>query len=419
MRRLFAKISNNRQGFHEGVPTEIRRNLIHLYFDIGWYGVLAGSGIAFLSIFAARLGASTTQVGLVNAIPALVIILLALPAAGWLEGQSIHRSVFITSVLNRAGYLFIGLLPWFLSDKWQVWGILSVVLVMSIPGTPLQVGFNALFAAAVPNEYRGLAAGVRNAVYAITTTVTSVVAGIILNHFEFPLGFQIVFAIGFAGAMMSSFHLWKIRIVEPKKLPVARRSNESIIAQIKRMLRLDILRSPFKRTIIALTVFHFVQYLPVPLFPVYAVRVAEFSDLTISIGNAVFYTSMFFASTQLERFSRLKGYRWITGTGMMMLGLYPLILSTTHTAAMYYLVSLVGGSAWAFAGGTLFNYLLERVPNDDRPGHLAWFNLTANAAVLTGSLLGPIISEGTGIILALVIFAILRIVAGASILRWG
>jgi len=103
MRRLFAKISNNRQGFHEGVPTEIRRNLIHLYFDIGWYGVLAGSGIAFLSIFAARLGASTTQVGLVNAIPALVIILLALPAAGWLEGQSIHRSVFISAVLNRAG----------------------------------------------------------------------------------------------------------------------------------------------------------------------------------------------------------------------------------------------------------------------------------------------------------------------------
>jgi MFS family permease len=104
---------------------------------------------------------------------------------------------------------------------------------------------------------------------------------------------------------------------------------------------------------------------------------------------------------------------------MVILGFYPLILSMTHTAIIYYFVSIVGGLAWSLAGGTLFNYMLERVPGNDRPAHLAWFNLGANSAVLIGSLLGPAISEMTGIIPALIIFAILRMAAGTAIIRWG
>lgn len=47
-------------------------NLRQLYWDVLWFGVLAGSTIAFVAVYATRLGASSFQIGLLSAGPALV-----------------------------------------------------------------------------------------------------------------------------------------------------------------------------------------------------------------------------------------------------------------------------------------------------------------------------------------------------------
>ena len=58
------------------IPAEHRNNFWHLYLDIDWYGVLSGSAISFMVIFATRLGASGLQIGLLNASPALISLFL-------------------------------------------------------------------------------------------------------------------------------------------------------------------------------------------------------------------------------------------------------------------------------------------------------------------------------------------------------
>jgi len=68
---------------------------------------------------------------------------------------------------------------------------------------------------------------------------------------------------------------------------------------------------------------------------------------------------------------------------------------------------------------SLLNYLLEKVPSKDKPSYLAWYNLVLNAAILVGALLGPVIGGIVGFAPALIIFAVGRMVAGMSILRWG
>jgi MFS family permease len=85
----------------------------------------------------------------------------------------------------------------------------------------------------------------------------------------------------------------------------------------------------------------------------------------------------------------------------------------------YYLLSIVGGFAWALVAGAYANYLLERIPQDDRPSHLAWYNIILNAAVLIGSLTGPLLASVIGIEAALITFGILRLLAGIAILEWG
>jgi hypothetical protein len=71
------------------------------------------------------------------------------------------------------------------------------------------------------------------------------------------------------------------------------------------------------------------------------------------------------------------------------------------------------------AGGALFNYLLDNMPENDRPAHMAWYSLVSNAAILIGSLAGPEISLHIGLATALLIFGFGRFLAGFAVYRWG
>ena len=120
-------------------PAQHRANFVHLILDIGWFGVLNGSAISFLAVYASRLGASAFQIGILSAAPALVNLAVALPAGRWLQGRPIDRGVFWTSVLHRAFYLPWVFLPLLFAEQGQIWALVALVIMMSIPGTALVI----------------------------------------------------------------------------------------------------------------------------------------------------------------------------------------------------------------------------------------------------------------------------------------
>ena len=116
--------------------------------------------------------------------------------------------VINASFVHRLFYLLWVPVPLLFIDKTQIELLLLITFVMSVPGTILQVGFNSLFAESVPINLRGYVAGVRNALFAIVTILATLISGQILIRIVFPINYQVVFGIGFIGAMMSSVHLW-------------------------------------------------------------------------------------------------------------------------------------------------------------------------------------------------------------------
>ncbi|HRE30033.1 MAG TPA: hypothetical protein PK954_25550, partial [Anaerolineales bacterium] len=62
-------------------------------------------------------------------------------------------------------------------------------------------------------------------------------------------------------------------------------------------------------------------------------------------------------------------------------------------AWVIYFVSLLGGVIWGIAGGSLTAWLMEGVPANDRPAHMALHNVVLNLGTLTGTVLGPVLDD--------------------------
>jgi MFS family permease len=298
---------------------------------------------------------------------------------------------------------------------------------MAIPLTPVGVGINALIAEAVPIEYRAHVAGMRNIMLSITFMLSSLLSGTILDTVTFPDGYQIVFAIGALGAAMSTFHLYFVRPAPadsltppaPSQLQADPGKQALSSRNLFSSLRMDIWNTPFRSVLLALFAFHFTQYLAVPIFPIFNVRVLQLNDDNIGIGTALFYLTVLLGSTQIRKWASAFGNKKLTGWSVAGLGIYPLLLAVSSSAAHFYGVSLLGGLVFAVVSGSYANYMLEYIPAHDRPSHLAWYTIILNASILIGSLSGPVMAELMGLAGALILIGVLRFLAGIFILKWG
>ncbi len=435
---LFRQLARTSVG---GVPAQHRSNFIHLYLDIAWFGILTGSAVSFISIYLVRIGASGFQIGLFSALPALVALGAALPSGWWLKRKPLGKAVFWSSVLFRLFYLLWVPLPLIFGPGMQIWVLIALTFGMSIPGTALAVGFNALFASTVPVEFRGKVAGVRNALLALTVTITSILCGYLLEQLPFPVSYQVVFGIGFAGAALSSLHLGLIRVPGgvspgtpngPGLGDMARPGGLRTLGDTLRtevglrfLTRLHVpglprrsrLNRSYRAVLSSLFAFHFTQYLAIPLFSLYWVGELDFSDQVLSIGTALFYTLVFLGSTQLGGLTRRLGNYRLLVLGSTMMAAYPALTAVTRETYVYLFTAMVGGIAWAITGGALSNYLLDQIPDGERPAYLAWYNLVLNAAILLGSLAGPMLADQVGLSAAFAWIALGRL-ASAMLIRF-
>lgn len=419
------------------------RNFRHLYFDIFWYGIFVGSTLGFLSVYMARLGGLSLQLALLTIGPAVANLLLSLPFGRWLERRGVIKVTYWSAFVQRFALLILVPLPLIFSEPAQINFLILLMFAVSVPGTILAISFNAMFAQLVPREQRARVVGRRNGLLAISATISSLASGALLDGILFPLNYQIVFAIGALGAGFSSYHLGKLRDISTVSAqgipdqalhdhsrpglfnnlgPIARHAiglRFLMRSSGRPLLRLDLLRGPFGSFMGAYLFFYATQYIAVPLLPLLLVQEIGLSDGIISLGNALFYVVMLIVSLQLDRVSRRFGERRLLVGGALLFGLYPLLHALATDAGLILLSLLLHGAIWAITGGSLVNRLMARVPEDDRPAHMALHNLVLNLGILLGSLAAPLLAHSLGIRQALILCALLRVGAGLLMARWG
>ena len=149
----------------------------------------------YLGLFALALGATPSQIGMLNAFPNFMGNILQIPAALFTERQKDKRILpIIGGILNRSSWLVMALLPFLLHRERRV-PIVILLATFRIIAANLGVpAWTALQADLIPKSIRGQYYANRNMVLNTCAVLATLLANFLLR-LSFPISYQVIFVV--------------------------------------------------------------------------------------------------------------------------------------------------------------------------------------------------------------------------------
>ena len=149
------------------IPSHLRSNFVLFYLDIAVWGLYIGSTAVFLTVYAARAGATGEQIGWMNAGPAIVALIASIPVGLLARRFQPKHSVVVGALIARMLLLSYVFIPTLVPTANRVDVVIVMTVLMAIPNTFLNICFGPFFMLGIPPEWRGSVVGVRNSLMSI------------------------------------------------------------------------------------------------------------------------------------------------------------------------------------------------------------------------------------------------------------
>jgi MFS family permease len=364
---------------------EQRKNFINVQIDAIGIG-LANAASPFLPVLLTRLGATNNQIGLLTSMPGITGLFLALPVGRFLQRKRNIIPWFSRSrLLVVSCYALTGLVPFFVPAQYQVVAILAIWAMATLPQTALAVCFSVVMNAVAGPAHRYDLMSRRWSILGITTALTALVAGVVLDLLEFPINYQIVFIGLSIGGLISYYFSSHIRL--PEMEPPAETPGTTLAGRTKGYVNLLQSNPEFVRFSTKRFVFLFATLLATPIFPLYYVRVLDANDAWIGIISTSQTAVLVVGYSFWTRQHRLRGSRFVLLCATLGLAVYPALVAFSHQV---WIVAVLAGIAGIFQAGidlVFFDELMKTVPVE----YSATFVSLAQSQLYLASIFGPLI----------------------------
>jgi MFS family permease len=362
-------------------------NVRTLCHEVAWAGVAGGIVASFLSIFALRLGATPFEVGLLTTGPALAGILFPLPAARLVSRMWGKPVVIVPLALYRMLFAFVVIIP-MLPAPSRVALLVGSIAVLSIALAFFNTAFVPLLAKVLPLEVRARAIAARGVLAGLTSTLAVLVAGKILDILPFPLNFQIIFALAFVAAQISTALVARVhiptRIEEeppPPWLPAGDLDPPLHGAEPP-------WPAAFWRHTGAAVVFLLGIYLPIAFYPIVLVNKLHATNGWIGALAMAGGLAAVGLSPLWGRATTRYGNRPVLVTSGLAYALVPLGASLAPTLLLYAPVAVAQAGVFAIVNQGLLQNLYDVLPQRRQPHYVALYSVVASCAVAAAPPLG-------------------------------
>ena len=371
--------------------TEVQgKNFRNVQIDSVGVG-LANAAAPFLPVFLTRLGASSFEVGLLTAMPALTGLLLAIPIGQFLQNQRKIVPWFSVARLGVVGaYAATGLLAFLMRDRPLVLGILAIWALATIPQTMLSISFSVVMNAVAGPNHRFDLMTRRWSLMGFTTAITVFMIGQILDRLNFPINYQIVFISMSVGGLISFYYSSRIHLDDIQTHREGKRLG--FRAQFKEYMQLVSKEQPFQAFVIKRFVFLTGQAMLIPILPLYLVRVVEASDSWIAAISMSQTAIVIIGYLIWVRSSRRNGTRPILIWNTLGSALFPMAVALTRDVGLITVLAGINGIFQAGLNLVFFDELMKTVPTE----YSSTFVALAQGLQFFSSVLSPLVATAIG-----------------------
>ena len=386
------------------------RNERILYLQMAFQSIFLGGAMAFVPVFLVRLGAENWQVGLYTSLPALLTMVLVLPA-----GAMAARMGDLVKGVNWSRIMFRGIIGLFafvplLAPSLAPYAVVIGRTLTAVPGAMITVTMTPVLGMVIEPARRLQVISVRMAVQSLSMALVGLLAGFWLDGVGYPLNYQVLFVSGMVGCLLGVAVMSRLEVpsnggARAAALPRASLRDALGLLQRDRRFGSFLGASLILRTGMSLTV---------AVMPVFQVRTLGASDAWIGVLLTVQRIVQMVAFVSLSALLRQRRYRrwlWLATLGI---ALVPLTTALARTPAMLLIPSVLGG---VFAAGItvlLTNVLLASSPDEQRPLYAALDSLVVQVTTFAAPMVGSLLADVIGIRLVLVLAALVRAAGGVA-----
>jgi len=388
------------------------RNVLCLYATTAMMGIEQAGIMTYLPVFLARLDASAKQIGLLTSIPAIVSMIVLIPAG--LLAERFPDQVRLrgwTAFLWRTSFLLLSVAPWVFATS----AIPSIAIVLwSFRALGLAVSNSAwmtVMTDAIPARQRPRANSIRWAMLSIVSAVLAAAFGAMLDIIAFPLNYQILFIISFAGGLLNLYFFSRIQVpplqTKPKEewhignLGQGIRSYFSSITECRE----------FVRFLLATTAFRVAFSMSIPLFSLYWVNELRATDSWIGLRGTAGYAALVIGYLMWGRMAHRVKHRRVLLISVLLYGLYPISTALIPSAPWLLPVAVIWGIALSGVDMGLFDLMLAAAPKDKMPRLSSVLFLVSSAAAFVGPMLGVMLSNATSVRTALLVIGAIQLLS--------
>lgn len=384
------------------------RNMGLMFLNTAMVGVAAGGIMAFMPVFIARLGASSTMVSWLTSAPALVAVVFLIPGAIIAERQTDQVRVRVRWVsVVLLGYLLCALAPFVVPLNYlpivlvALWSFKVVAEAVTIPA------WTAVMARAVSPRRRAQLNGTRWALMSLVMAIASAFFGWMLDRVVFPFNYQLVFFISFVVAVFDPFFFSRIKIA-PLEVP-KRSGGLSLGQRMQAYFKPVFSHKPFIVYLAATFLYRIALNLPVPLFTLLWVNELLAPDTLIGLRGTIGYSALVVGYLLWGRIANQLGHRTILYISTLGLAVYVLVSGILPSAIWILPAALLWGMGAAGVDVGLFDMMLGACASQRQPLFAAFWSMEANLCVFIGPLIGAALSEVFGLRTAILIGGALQI----------
>lgn len=389
-------------------------NFRHLVWDILFFGIGLAAVSRFLSVFGIRLGADATELSLIAALPALVLLFSSGFGAWWLHKFSSSVTALVwPGFFFRFVFLLPALAPFF-APHLQVWWLIIAMSLTAIPQGLAAIAFVVMMREAVPATRMTALLSRRSVALNVGLAAAAIAFGAWLEIIPFPINYQLMFVIAFLFGLLSWRETLLIRLNEQ---PDAHAEQT-----IRRPTAQTVTGSPWKirsfyPVIVAIAVSHIGFHSINALLPLHLVNDLNATEGFIALFGMVELLAAAGVSLLTPHIAGRIGTRAMMAVGMVLLAASSALIALTPVLWPALIGAALTGAAWTMTAVVgLFSYFNEVTTPEEMTALSGPYHQVIGIAVFIGPLLGSALSGlGLPLITVLLIGSVLRLIGAPLI----